>query len=148
MKKSCTLFVAANACLVLGIIMNIWFPINKPLWTSSYVVFMAGMALHVLALCMWLIDVKGVQRWAKPFIVFGSNAIAVFALSSMVARILVMIQVYSGGQRVSLKFYLYETVFASWAGPLNGSLGFAVGTVLFWLGLMAVLYRKRIFIKV
>ncbi len=61
---------------MIGWALNPFFPINKALWTSSYVVFTAGLGLQLLALCYWLVDIKGYQRWAWPFIVFGMNAIA------------------------------------------------------------------------
>ena len=147
-EKAGALFFTANIALVSGVIMDLWFPINKNLWTSSYVVFMAGMALHFLAVCLWLIDVKGVEMWVRPFIIFGSNAIVVFALSSMVAKLLVAIHISTGGQSLTLKSYIYSKWFASWAGPLNGSLLFAFSYILIWLGLMTILYKKKIFIKV
>jgi predicted acyltransferase len=148
LEKVSGLFVFGNIGLIVGVIMNIWFPINKPLWTSSYVVFMAGMALHFLAMCFWLIEIKAWRQWAKPFIVFGSNAILVFVLSSLMARILTMIRIPSEEGMLSLKTAIFENCFASWAGPLNGSLFFAVFYILLWLGLMSLLYRKRIFIKI
>lgn len=145
------LFIAANTGLGLGLLWGTIFPINKSLWTSSYVLFTGGMALHLLAICYWLVDVRHRRAWAKPFVILGMNAIAAFFLSGLFARVLGLVQV--GGDpgdvaAVSLKAWLYNNLFASWAGPLNGSLTFAVGYVLVWLGLMAVLYRRRIFIKV
>ncbi|HSK19122.1 MAG TPA: heparan-alpha-glucosaminide N-acetyltransferase domain-containing protein, partial [Longimicrobiales bacterium] len=71
--KAVGLFLAGNAGLVLGLMWHPLFPINKNLWTSSYVIFTAGMACHFLAVCYWLIDVKGYRRWAMPFVVFGVN---------------------------------------------------------------------------
>ncbi|NIP81921.1 MAG: DUF5009 domain-containing protein, partial [Gemmatimonadetes bacterium] len=138
------LLAAGAAAVAVGIAWGQVFPINKGLWTSSYTVFTAGMALLFLGLCYWVIDVKGRRAWAKPFVVFGVNAIAAYWLSGLSARLLGMIRV--GDQ--SLKGWLYDHAFASWAGPLNGSLAFALAFVLVWLGLMWILYRKEIFIKV
>ena len=142
------LFVAGWVLVLTGLFWHILFPINKPLWTSSYVVFTSGAALHFLGFCYWLIDVKGYQKWAKPALIYGMNAIAVFVLSGLLARLLILIKIDSGGSEVSLKGWLYEQVFAAAIGPLNGSLAFAVANVLFWLGMMAILYRRRIFIKI
>jgi predicted acyltransferase len=143
------LFVAGNIGLVLGLAWHVLFPINKPLWTSSYVVFTAGMACHFLALCYWFIDVLGYRRWAKPFIIFGVNAIAAFFLSSLCARIIGLIRVSRGGDDVALKTAIFESVFRPLFGnPVNASLAFAIAFVLLWLGVMAVFYRRRIFIKV
>lgn len=148
LEKVCGLFVFGNFALVLGSIMDIWLPINKNLWTSSYTIFMAGMALIFLAMCYWLIDIKGYRRWAKPFIVFGSNAILVFALSGMVARLLIAIKVTQGGERIALKSFIYQNGFVPWAGNLNGSLFFAIAYILFWLGIMYLLYRKKVYVKI
>ncbi|MDZ7260848.1 MAG: DUF5009 domain-containing protein [candidate division KSB1 bacterium] len=148
-EKAAGLLVMGNFGLVVGVILDICFPINKYLWTSSYVVFMAGMALNFLGVCYWLIDVKGYQRWATPFLIYGTNAIAVYVLSSLVAEIMTTWKVTGAdGSEMQLKTYLFEKLFASWASPINASLFFALTYVLIWLGLMALLYRKRIFIKI
>ncbi|MFQ5605844.1 MAG: acyltransferase family protein [bacterium] len=143
------MFVLGWGAIVVGLLWGIGFPINKSLWTSSYVVFTAGAALQFLGVCYWLIDVKGIKKWAYPGIVYGMNSIAVFVLSGLVARLTFLIKVSAeDGSSVSLKTWIYNHVFASWAGQLNGSLLFAVTNILFWFGLMAILYRKRIFIKI
>ena len=135
--------------LTLGQLLHFWFPINKNLWTSSYVVFTAGFAALLLGACYWLIDVRGRRRWATPFIIYGMNSIAVFTLSGLVGRLLGVIKVTgAGGQAVSLKSYIYGNVFAPLASPVNASLLFAISYVLFWLAMMWLLYRKRIFIKI
>jgi predicted acyltransferase len=140
--------VAGNIGLVLGIMWDQLFPINKPLWTSSYVIFTAGMACHTLALCYWLIDVKGYRRWTLPFVIFGMNAIAAFFLSSIGARTLNLIKV-SGpeGAPIALKTWIFNNAYQSWLSPINASLAFALTYVLFWLGVMTILYRRKIFIK-
>ncbi|HEU4598064.1 MAG TPA: hypothetical protein VFS10_23250, partial [Pyrinomonadaceae bacterium] len=148
-EKTAAMFVAGAAGVVAGWAWNFWFPINKPLWTSSYVLFTAGMALQLLALCYWLIDIEGWRRWAKPFVVFGTNALAVFFLSGIFARGLGLIKLtQEDGKQLSLHRVIFDNLFASWASPVNASLMFAVCFVLLWLGLMWILYRKRIFIKV
>jgi predicted acyltransferase len=147
--KARGLAAAGAAAIALGWAWGLVFPINKPIWTSSYVVFTGGMALVCLALCYWLIDVKGYRRWALPFVIYGVNAIAAFFLSSLFARVLVMVRVPApGGDSTALKTWIYQNLFASWLAPVNASLAFAIAFVLVWLGLMWVLYRNRIFIKV
>jgi predicted acyltransferase len=141
--------VAGVAGVLLGWLWHQSFPINKPLWTSSYVVLTGGMASLCLALCHWLIDIKGFRRWALPFVVFGVNALAAVFLSGLVARVMTIWKVSrAGGSQVTLKNFLYDTLFASWASPINASLLFALCFVLVFLGLMTVLYRRKIFIKV
>jgi predicted acyltransferase len=119
------------------------------LWTSSYVLFTGGLALQLLALCYWLVDLKGCRRWATPFVVFGVNALALYVLSGMLSDVLnVMPMTKLDGSPSSLKNWLYERVFASWLSPLNASLAFALSYVAFWWLSMWGLYRRKIFIKV
>ena len=145
--KAARLFVWGNLGVLAGAIWNPWFPINKNLWTSSYVLFTAGMALNLLGLLYWAIDVRGRSRWAWPLYVFGSNALLVFVLSGLAARLLGLWTVADDGGRVSAWHYAYEHAFASWAGPLNGSLFCALAFVLIWLGVMAWFYRKGWFVR-
>ncbi len=148
-EKVAAMFVAGVAGVIVGWGWHHWFPINKPLWTSSYVVFTAGMALQLLAVCYWLIDLKGVRRWATPFVIFGTNALAVFFLSGLFARGLGLIKLAGpDGKPSSLQSVIFRNFFASWASPINASLFYALCFVLLWLGLMTILYRKKIFIKV
>ncbi|MBA2628266.1 MAG: DUF5009 domain-containing protein [Gemmatimonadales bacterium] len=144
--KTATMFVWGLAAILTGVVWNAWFPINKNLWTSSYVLLTAGLALHVLAAMYWVIDVRGRTRWAVPLEVFGSNALLVFVLSGLFARALSLWKVGSGVDRVSAGRYAYDW-FASWAGPLNGSLAYAVTFVLIWLAVMTVFHRKRWFVR-
>jgi predicted acyltransferase len=130
----------------LGSLWGMVFPINKGIWTSSYVVFTAGAAALLLSLMFWVMEVRGKKGWAKPLIVYGMNAIAVFVASGLLARIMGIVRV--GAEAQSLKGWIYENLFASWAGPLNGSLAFALSYVLLWLGLMWLLHRRRVFIKI
>jgi predicted acyltransferase len=143
------MFVAGSICVAAGWAWNAFFPINKALWTSSYVLFTGGLALQFLALCYWIIDIKGYRRWAKPFEIFGVNAIALYVVADLIAVTLGLIKVNGpDGLRVPLGSWIYETLFASWASPMNASLAFAVTFVLVCLGLMWILFRRKIFIKV
>lgn len=148
-EKVAGMFVGGAICVAVGWAWNSFFPINKALWTSSYVLFTGGLALQFLALCYWIIDIKGYRRWAKPFEIFGVNAIALYVGAGIMAELLGAIKVTgSGGTKVSLGSWIYEDLFASWASPVNASLAFAIAFVLVWLGLMWILYRRKIFIKV
>ncbi|MDQ1589821.1 MAG: hypothetical protein QOG71_448 [Pyrinomonadaceae bacterium] len=144
------LFVAGVFCVVAGWAWNAWFPINKALWTSSYVVFTTGMALQLLAFCYWLVDIKRYRRWALPFRVFGVNALAVFVLSGLMARLMNLWKLpRADGRAGNLQTYIYEHLFAPWAtAPAAGSLLYALLYVLLWLGLMWILYRRKIYLKV
>ena len=142
--------VFAVGCLgvLAGLLWNQWFPINKNLWTSSYVLFTAGAALLALAPLYWVIDVRGYRRWARPMVAFGVNAISVFVLSGIVARLLINTQVMSGEETIPLKRWIYDSFFATWATPLNASLAFALVFLLVMWALVELLYQRRIFIKV
>ena len=149
MEKAAAMFVAGAACVVAGWVWNYWFPVNKALWTSSYVLLTAGMALQLLACCYWLIDIKGYRRWSLPFVIFGTNALAVFFLTGLFAKLLGIVKLHGAdGKSVALQTVIFKNLFAPWASPVNASLAFALCFVLLWLGLMAILYRRGIYIKV
>ncbi|CAN5790652.1 lpg1661 family Dot/Icm T4SS effector [soil metagenome] len=148
-EKVAGIFVAGVSCLVIGWAWNPFFPINKSLWTSSYVLFTGGLALQLLALCYWLIDIKKSRAWAWPFVVFGVNAIALFVGTGIMAKLMGIVKIpLANGSRPALKNWIYSGLFASWAPPKIASLAFAIAFILLWLGLMWILYRRKIFIKV
>ena len=149
LEKAAGMFGAGALCIIIGYIWDWVFPINKALWTSSYVVFTAGMALQLLALCYWSIDIKGYKKWTKPFVIFGVNALALFVFSGLMARIFSVISIPKiDGSKGNLQTWIYQHLFASWLTQINASLGYALAYVLLWLGLMTILYRRKIFIKV
>jgi predicted acyltransferase len=143
-EKVAGMFVAGAVLIAIGWAWNSFFPINKALWTSSYVLFTGGLALQFLGLCYWLIDIKGYRRWAKPFEIFGLNAIALYILADLLATLIGLIPVGND----SLGGWVYEHLLASWLTPVNASLAFAIGFVLVCFFSMWLLYRKRIFIKI
>ena len=147
-EKVAGMFVAGACCIVIGWCWNPFFPINKSLWTSSYVFFTSGLALQFLGLCYWLIDIKKYQRWAKPFVVFGVNAIVLFVGTAVMARLMGLIKLPWGSTQISLQGWIFEKVFLSWASPINASLAYAIVFILLWLGLMWILYSRKIFIKI
>jgi predicted acyltransferase len=148
-EKVAHLFIAGIVCLIIGWIWNAWFPINKALWTSSYVFFTGGLALQFLALCYWLIDIKDYKAWTRPFVIFGVNAIVLFVGTGLMARTMTLIKISRpDGSRQGLQTYIYNHAFASWLSPVNASLAFAITFLLLWLLLMWLLYRKRIIIKI
>lgn len=148
-EKVAGLFVGGAVLVMLGWAWNPWFPINKPLWTSSYVLLTAGLGLQLLALCYWSVDIKGYRRWAWPFIVFGVNAIALFVGSGLMVKLMGMIKVpLADGGTTSSQGWIFRNLFLTWLSPINASLAYAIAFVLFWLFLMWLLYRKKIYIKV
>ncbi|MEO8215914.1 MAG: DUF5009 domain-containing protein [Acidobacteriota bacterium] len=142
------LYAAGSLTMVAGLIWNWVFPINKNLWSSSYVLFTAGMGALTLATCLWLIDVRNLRRWARPFVIYGTNPLIAFVGSGIMARLIYsMIKVPLEGKRVALATWVNRTAFASWLPPRAASLAFAISFVLFWLGILTVLHRKNIVIK-
>jgi len=142
------LFAAGALAATVGLIWNWAFPINKNLWTSSYVLFTAGMACMTLATCAWLIDVKGRTRWAAPFVTYGKNPLVAFIGSGVMARLLGMAHMTVGGESVSLQQAIYRGAFASWLAPRNASLLYAVGFVALWYGLLRLLERRGLVLRV
>ncbi len=134
--------------MVIGQLWDFWFPINKKLWTSSYVLFTAGWAMIVLAACYELIEVRERRRWARPFTIMGLNAIALFVASVLLIKILVKTQIGTGPKAPNTYTWIYQHLFASWAGAMNGSFLFALLTLLFWWGVGYGMYRMRWFVKV
>ncbi len=148
-EKTNGLYFFGTVLIVIGWIWNFFFPINKALWTSSYVVFTAGFALCFLGFCYWLVDIKGFQKWTKPFVIFGTNALALYVGAELTAKILDIIQITdANGELISLQGWLFETIFAPLAEPVNASLLYALGYVLIWLFIMWILWRRKIFIKI
>ena len=142
------MFTIGILAVILGLLWDLFFPINKSLWTSSYVLYSGGLATIGLALFYWLIDVHGYNRFTKPFVVYGVNAITVFFLSGIIARSMNMIHVAFRGKQVSLKEYLFQLFFAPYFSPVNASLAGAIVCVLIWMGILWVMYNKKIIIKI
>lgn len=134
------------AAAALGWLWGLSFPVNKSLWTSSYALLMSGLAALVLAACYWAIEVRGRRAWAAPFAVFGVHALTLFFLSSLTAKLLVIIRVGAGGPR--LQAWLFEHLFAPWASAVNASLAYALVYVLLWWALIRTLDRSGLRLRV
>jgi predicted acyltransferase len=142
------LLISGAGLFLLGQALHAYFPINKQLWTSTYVLLTAGAASVVMGICFGLIDGFRLKKWAIPFLVFGSNAITVFVGSSLMARILTSIEIRAHGGTQSLKEFLYDGIFSSLAGDYFGSFLFPVVLLLIWFLIMFPMYRKNIHIKI
>ena len=139
------LLMAGSVGIALGLAWDRWLPVNKSLWTSSYAVFTAGAALIVLALCYWTIEARGWRWWTPPFVVLGVNALAVFFLSTLLAKLLVSVHIAgSDGRPRLLQAVLFGTLFAGWAPAEAASLAWAIANVLLWWALTWALARKGV----
>ncbi len=147
-EKAGWMFVAGSVLMLLGIIADHWLPINKNMWTSSYAIFMAGLALNVLASLYWIIDVKGRSSWTKPFAIFGLNAITVYVLSELVAELCWFIKV-SGpdGKAISLQEWYYHGLFVHLANPMNASFLHSVAFILAMYLIAYGMYKMKWVIK-
>jgi predicted acyltransferase len=143
------MFSIGILAVILGLIWDLCFPINKALWTSSFVLYAGGLASIGLALCYWLIDVQGYKKGTTPFVVYGINAITVFFLSGLIPRILTMIKVnMPDGTIVTSREWLYQSFYSPYFSPINASLAGAVTFILIWLGILWWMYSRKIIIKV
>ncbi len=149
--------LAIKKMMLIGVVSAVlgWFwgyllPINKPLWTSSYVLYTGGLALLLLAFLLWVIDVKGLNRWSRPFIHFGTNPLFIFMFSILYVKVMIYLVkiTTSEGTIVNGYSYLYTNGFVPVAGNMNGSLLFAISHIIFFWFLTYVLYKKKIFIKI
>jgi predicted acyltransferase len=137
------------ACFAIGEIWSIWFPINKNLWTSSFVLLTGGLAMIGLAFCYWIFDARKIRmRLADFFLIFGVNAIAAYVLSELLAALITTISFHSSHGMTTLQGWIYHTLFAPFARPINASLIYAGAYVLVCWIPMWILYRKRILLKI
>ena len=142
------LVVSGFVMTVAGLAWDTVFPINKSLWTSSYVLFTAGLASLILALFYWVADVRGFKSGLKPFVIYGVNAIVVFVASGLLAKTMGLIKVPLGDKTVSSQVFIYKAFFESWLQPINASLAYAIANVLGWYLVLWWMDRRKIYIKV
>jgi predicted acyltransferase len=147
--KVAWLFTTGITAVILGLLWDLQFPINKSLWTSSYVLYAGGLASIGLALCYWIIDVQGYKKFTTPFVVYGVNAITVFFLAGLMPRVLNLIQITKAdGTKTGLLIRFYETCYMPFFSPINASLVWAITYVLGFYVLLYFMYKKNIIIKV
>jgi predicted acyltransferase len=145
-ERTTWLYLIGSVLITLGLICNMWLPINKKLWTSSFSLFMGGLDFVIFAGFVWLIDGRGYQRYVRPLVIMGMNAIAVYLASELVEEGLSM--VHTGGrQSPNLHEWIYQTFFAPLASARNASLAYAVCYVLVMYGIAYGMDRKRWFLR-
>ncbi len=150
------LFAVGALAMMLGLMWNWVFPINKSIWTSSYVIFTAGMGAVSLATCMWIIDVMQWRRWTFPFVVYGTNPMLAFLGSGLMARGIASIWTWETSPatalqpatRISAQTFVFKTVYASWLPPREASLAYAVCFVLLWFLILWAAWKRGYVLKV
>jgi predicted acyltransferase len=147
--KVAWLFSTGILAIILGLLWDLQFPINKALWTSSYVLYAGGLASVALALCYWIIDVQGYKKFTTPFVVYGVNAITVFFLAGLMPRLLNLITIKKpDGKETGILVEFYAKCYSPFFSPINASLVWAITYVLGFYVLLWVMYKKNIIIKV
>jgi predicted acyltransferase len=142
------LLIGGAAFTAAGWLWGLTFPINKNLWTSSYVLFTSGLASILLGLCYWTVDLRQQKALARPFVVMGVNALVLFVVSGWLVKTLLLIRVSEhNGQSVTLYRWIYAHLFAPLAPPETASLLFAVAALLVLYILLEVMYRRRWFVR-
>jgi predicted acyltransferase len=147
-EKVAWMFCAGIFSVLIALAWNVFFPINKSIWTSSFVLYTGGLATMGLALSYWIIDVQGYKSFTKPFVAFGANAITAYVISGIVPMLLDYIHVTFNGNKISLLPYLYLSFFTPNFSPVNASLAWALAYVIVFLIPVWIMYRKKIFIRI
>jgi predicted acyltransferase len=149
-EKTSWMFVAGNILLLTGATLDMWLPINKSIWTTSYSIFMAGWALVCFAVFYWLIDVKSYKRWPTPFVILGMNAIAIYSLSEFIGKLYTSVITLHqpDGAELSLQELIFKSLFLPLASPVNASLIFALCFLLFIFSLAWIMWKKKWFVRV
>ncbi len=146
-RTSLNLLMFGLAALVIGLVWNSFFPINKKMWTSSFVLVTTGWGLISLAACYELVDVRKYIKWFKPFEIMGLNAIFIYVASIVFIKLLMVNQIGTGEKAKSIYELLNNQLFG-WSGTLNSGVLFAIATVLLWFGVSYLMYRQRWFVKI
>jgi len=146
--KMVWMFIYGFGAVLLALVWDLFFPINKQLWTSSFVLYTGGLATVILAMLYWFIDVQNYKRATSFFVAFGMNAITAYILAGVVPEIIGMIKITLNGKKVDAWTYIYQTLFVPNFTPVNASLGAAILLVLIIWVFMWVLYKRKIIIKV
>ena len=143
-ERAARLFLIGNVLLAAGCICNVWLPINKKLWTDSFVMFMAGLDFVVMAILLWILDIR---RWtwaARPFAILGMNAITIYLASEFLAEALQSVSWHGA----SLQRAIYRGIFAPLASPANASLLYAIAFTLCMYALAHLMYKRGWFLRV
>jgi predicted acyltransferase len=147
-RKFSVLAIAGACLIVTGLALSPWMPLIKKIWTSTFALFSGGVALLIFSLLYLLLDIKRWRRWTSPALIFGTNAILAFALSTILTTLTDRIRIAAGsGASLTLHEWTYLHAFATWLSRVNASLAYAITIVAINLALIYPLYRRRIFLR-
>lgn len=137
-ERTTWLLLAGNLLILAGLILNIWMPINKKLWTDSFSIFMAGLDFVMMGFFAWWVDGLGHQKYVRPFVILGMNAIAIYMASELLDPVISEFPIKSG---------IYSA-FTAIVSPINASLLFAVSYTLLMFAIAYFMYRRKWFLRV
>ncbi|MFL6280447.1 MAG: acyltransferase family protein [Vicinamibacterales bacterium] len=147
-EKTRGLAVATIGSLALGYLWALWFPLNKNMWTSSYVLVAGGYSLALVTLAFWAVEQKGWRTgWTWIWLVFGSNAIAAYMFSELLPGVLHNVHFMSGGRRTDVISFAFDDVFARIPDPGWAAFAYSVSFTAVCFVPVWMLYRRRIFLK-
>lgn len=149
-ERLAAMFAVGALLMSAGLVWNWCFPINKSIWSSSYVLFTAGMGGVSLATCLWIIDVCKLRRWTFPFVVYGMNPMLAFLGSGLMARLTVSVLTLDAGDgtRISVQGLVFKQFYASWLPPREASFAYAMSFVTVWFLLLWAAWKRGIVLKV
>lgn len=143
------MFLTGIPAVLLAKIWNYALPINKTLWTGSYVLYTTGWALITLAFFIWIIDINKKNKWISPLLVFGANPLFAYVFAELWGSMMANLKVIpADGHMISVKSWLFNEALAPVAGNMNGSLLYSVFIMVFYWAILWILYKKKIFIKI
>jgi predicted acyltransferase len=147
--KAKGLAVAAIGSLALGYLWSLWFPLNKNMWTSSYVLVAGGYSLALMMIVFWAVEQKGWREgWTWIWLVLGSNAIAAYMFSELLPGVLHKVHFTSGGRRTDVIAFVFDHVFAHIPDPGWAAFAYSVSFTAVCFVPMWLLFRRRVFLKV
>jgi predicted acyltransferase len=142
------LFLIGAVLTFSGLLLSYGCPLNKKIWSPTFVLTTCGLASTLLALLIWIIDVKGNKRWSRFFESFGVNPLFIYVMAGILSILLGNIRIPYAEESISLHGYLYQIILQPAAGNTFGSLIYALLFVALNWGIGHILYKKKIYIKI
>ncbi|WP_434777369.1 hypothetical protein [Neisseria sp. Ec49-e6-T10] len=141
------LLLIGTIMLFIGFLFNYLCPINKKIWSPTFVLVTCGLAIYIIILLIWVIDTKGYKRWATFFVPFGVNPLFIYVTAGVLSNILTKVRFIYHEQFIDMKQFIYITCLQPYFGNYLGSFCFALLFIgLNWL-IANILYKKKIYIK-
>jgi predicted acyltransferase len=144
--------ITGAALVIAGLLCNMIFPINKSMWTSSYVLYTAGIATVCLTILYYIIDIADYKKWAKLFLIWGVNPMIVFFFSGIIPRVMSSIKVQNpevASEEINVQSLIYNHwIVPCFQNPMNSSLAYAIIYVIFWSIILWFFYKNKLVFKV